>query len=312
MQQGFEGGVAGSLQRYLQTGLAHHAQLRQLGKVLTWQFGNQDHCYHQLQLIDLPQTPVSRHVGCCCWCCWCFLPGVDRLTLGQLQQVHSWLLSVQSVEAAEGAINMWHEVPPKRFEAASQHELVLAECRLHLGRLLLREACGQTVPALTVDRPVKDAEAGPSSNAQDDKAAAAPSSKTSNSSWAQVAASTAPTAAGGSKGSAAADKLLPTAFLQHLPDVLAAHPERQEQVDRALQMLAAAAAGFSAADRSPGVVEALSWSLAAKGLGSVTTSHHQVSCSCNHVSVYSIGGVQLQLQFCEGTDMLDACCVLCL
>jgi hypothetical protein len=214
---------------------------------------------------------------------------VDRLTLGQLQQVHSWLLSLQSVAGAERAMAMWHKVPAKRFEPASQHELVLAECRLHLGRLLLREACGQPVPTLTVDRPVQEAAAGSSSSAQDDKAAAAASSKTSSGTWSQVAAAAAApsAAASGNKGgsSTAADKALPTTFLQHLPDILAAHPERQEQVDRALQMLAAAAAGFSAADRSPGVVEALSWSLAAKGLGSITTGHHQVSHDCIQVTV---------------------------
>lgn len=186
---------------------------------------------------------------------------INRASLAQLLQLHAWLLRVGTVDAARQAVQLWDgQVALGRLQA----DIIEAQAaaQLALGRALLRQAAGAATPTITL-RGGSDASEGQGKQGHGQK-------QKGKASYAKAAAST-----------ATAPKLaqLPTASVRALHLVLAQNPDRedlQDSVSEAARTLADAQQGFLTAKQHAGVVEALSWGLAAKPQEAITVAQWQL------------------------------------
>lgn len=186
---------------------------------------------------------------------------INRASLAQLLQLHAWLLRVGTVDAARQAVQLWDgQVALGRLQA----DIIEAQAaaQLALGRALLRQAAGAATPTINLGGG-SDASEGQGKQGHGQK-------QKGKASYAKAAAST-----------ATAPKLaqLPTASVRALHLVLAQNPDRkdlQDSVAEAARTLADAQQGFLTAKQHAGVVEALSWGLAAKPQEAITVAQWQL------------------------------------
>lgn len=186
---------------------------------------------------------------------------INRASLAQLLQLHAWLLRVGTVDAARQAVQLWDgQVALGRLQA----DIIEAQAaaQLALGRALLRQVAGVATPTITLGGG-SDASEGQGKQGHGQK-------QKGKASYATAAAS-----------SVNAPKLaqLPTASVRALHLVLAQNPDRedlQDSVSEAARTLADAQQGFLTAKQHAGVVEALSWGLAAKPQEAITVAQWQL------------------------------------
>jgi hypothetical protein len=286
---------------------------------------------------------------------------LDRLTPGQLRQVHTWLLRVGTVEAARKAVELWEKVQ-QHGRLGEEIGESIAAAQLMLGRLLLREVVGAPLQPFDLKQAANAAAAAAAAAAAKEKAEAErevqrreqkkekkkldkQKAKERKKQWAEggtaaagkaaegdaegsataaaatveasgaAAAGTAPasittqgrsyaaaagTAAAGSNAQAAstsststtsaaqaaaaaataalkAKAPIPTACLAKLPQILQEQPDRQDLVAEAIRHLSDAQAAFANCQQPAGVLEALSWSLAARPAADITLAQYQVA-----------------------------------
>jgi hypothetical protein len=186
---------------------------------------------------------------------------INRASLAQLLQLHAWLLRVGTVDAARQAVQLWDgQAALGRLQA----DIIEAQAaaQLALGRALLRQVAGVATPTITLGGG-SDASGGQGKQGHGQK-------QKGKASYAKAAAS-----------SVNAPKLaqLPTASVRALHLVLAQNPDRedlQDSVSEAARTLADAQQGFLTAKQHAGVVEALSWGLAAKPQEAITVAQWQL------------------------------------
>lgn len=199
---------------------------------------------------------------------------LERATLGQLLQLHGWLLRVGTTHAASLAVDLWDEqiaagrLQPDYIEAQ-------AAARLAFGRGLLREAVGAVAPALSVKQ--QGATGHSRADGQQGKRDRSQKKQKGSVSYAKAAAGAA--AAPSTPQSAP----LPTASLAGLhQQLLQQQPETDKAeaaqlVRKAVSVLSDAQQGFITANQPAGVLEALSWGLAAKPPEEITVGQGQLA-----------------------------------
>jgi hypothetical protein len=274
----------------------------------------------------------------------------ERLTPGQLRQVHTWLLRVGTVAAARKAVQLWETVQ-QHGRLGEEIGEGIAAAQLMLGRLLLREAAGAALQPFDLKQAgaAATAAAAAKAKAEEEKkapqneskrekkkrereeakqrqkqgqagaaaeeaqqgeeaaaraadaavpsAAAAVSITTEGRSYAAAAGAAVdaatpatPAAAAASSTTSAAQAAaaaataalkskaaMPTACLAKLPQLLQEQPQLQVLVTEAVRHLADAQAAFANCQQQAGVLEALSWSLAARPAAELSIAQYQVA-----------------------------------
>jgi len=182
-------------------------------------------------------------------------------------QLHAWLLRVGTADAARQAVELW-EGQVLQGRTHSDISEALSAAKLALARCLLRQAAGATPPAVSV-KPGKDAAAAADTDAPDSKQGR---HKHGSKSYAKAA---------GPAQAAPAPQLaaLPTASLVGLHQRMQEQPDSQElgeMVSEAVRALGDAQHGFITTNQPAGMLEALSWSLAAKPDVEITVAQWQL------------------------------------
>jgi hypothetical protein len=203
---------------------------------------------------------------------------LERATLGQLLQLHGWLLRVGTTHAASLAVDLWDEqIAAGRLQ--TDYIEAQAAARLALGRGLLREAVGAAAPVLSVKQQGA-AEQFTADGQQQGKHGKGKKKHKGEASYAKAAAKAAAAAAAPRTPQPAP---LPTASLAGLhQQLLQPQPETgsadaAQLVRRAVSVLSDAQQGFITANQPAGVLEALSWGLAAKPPEEITVGQWQLS-----------------------------------
>lgn len=199
---------------------------------------------------------------------------LERATLGQLLHLHGWLLRVGTTHAASLAVDLWDEqiaagrLQPDYIEAQ-------AAARLALGRGLLRQAVGAATPALSVKQ--QGAAGRSKADEQQGKHGRGQKKQKDVGSYARAAAVAA------AVPNTPQPAPLPTASLAGLHQQLLqlqAETDRAEAaqlVHKAVSVLSDAQQGFITANQPAGVLEALSWGLAAKPPEEITVGQWQLA-----------------------------------
>lgn len=177
---------------------------------------------------------------------------MHRATLAQLMLLHAWLLRVGTADAARQAVELWKS-QVLQGRTHSDISEALSAAKLALARCLLRQAAGATPPAVSV-KPGQDAAV----------AADAPGGKQGRHKHGRSYAKAAEPAQAAPAREPAA---LPTASIMGLHQLMQEQPDSQElgeMVAEAVRVLGDAQQGFITTNQPAGMLEALSWSLAAK------------------------------------------------
>jgi hypothetical protein len=186
---------------------------------------------------------------------------INRATLSQLQQLHGWLLRVGTVDSARQAVSLWDSLVA---QGRVQEDIVEAQAaaRLALGRALLRKAADAKPPILTARK--ADAQRKQKGQKQKGKA--------------NYAKAVAGAASGAVRIPCRA--ALPTASIAGIYLLVQQQPERAdlaELISEAVRTLSDAQQGFINSKQPAGVLEALSWGLAAKAPGAITVGQWQLA-----------------------------------
>lgn len=192
---------------------------------------------------------------------------ISRATLSQLQQLHAWLLRVGTVDAARQAVSLWDSLVA---QGRVQEDIVEAQAaaRLALGRALLRQAANAQPPLLTAPKADASAVAGAQGKQKGQK-------QKGKANYAKAVAGAASEAARTPSRAA-----LPTASIAGVHLSLQQQPERAdlaELISEAVRTLSDAQQGFFNSKQPAGVLEALSWGLAAKAPGAITVGQWQLA-----------------------------------
>lgn len=204
---------------------------------------------------------------------------INRATFGQLQQLHSWLLRVSTVDTARQAVLLWDSqvVQGRSYDgSASSH----AAAQLALARALLRQAVGVAAPSVAGNR--VQAASNPAVSSGRPK-----QQSRSSSAVAEVP---------GSK--ARQPPVLTAGRLGQLHERLSQQSGAESitgLVAEAVVALADAKEAFVNAQEPAGTLEALAWALAAKSLEDITVGNWQLK------KAGSSGGSRL-------CDVLDVVC----
>jgi hypothetical protein len=189
---------------------------------------------------------------------------INRATLSQLQQLHAWLLRVGKVDAARQAVSLWDSLVA---QGRVQEDIVEAQAaaRLALGRALLRKAADAQPPILTAPK----ADASADADAQGKQKGHRQRGNYKAVAGAASEAVRIPCRAA-----------LPIASIAGIHLSVQQQPERADLADlisEAVRTLSDAQQGFINSKQPAGVLEALSWGLAAKAPGAITVGQWQLA-----------------------------------